>query len=351
MSSDHAPQVVRIRPTAAAIQEPVDYDYYLPKDPRNLLKADPKRRITVKFKSAGLNLAGHLYRSKNASTKSRAPAIVMAGPISSVKEQTLPHYGERFADAGYTVLTFDSRSFGESEGTPRFHYDPNQIIEDYSNAVSYALTRDDIDADNVALVGVCMGGGYALSTAARDKRIKAVVCVAAGYNIGGTFQQFLGVENFAAYYRKINDLITKQYRTGEVQYIPTIAQSLSDKVPVAAMPNPEAYSYYDRTSKADAPNWSDKITAASLQPYFIYNSIVHAPLVAPTPLLIVHGTKDTSLLPEYAQQAFDAAIGPKELIWIEAHNHIEFYDQDPYVSEACRWIVSWLGKYVKQMKP
>ena len=58
----------------------------------------------------------------------------------------------------------------------------------------------------------------------------------------------------------------------------------------AAMPNPEAYSYYDRTGKADAPNWSDKITAASLQPYFIYNSIVHAPLVAPTPLLIIHGT-------------------------------------------------------------
>jgi fermentation-respiration switch protein FrsA (DUF1100 family) len=157
----------------------------------------------------------------------------------------------------------------------------------------------------------------------------------------------LGVDNFASYFRKINDLVMKQYRSGEVQYIPTIALSLSDKVPVAAMPNPEAHSYYDRTSKADAPGWSGKITAASLEPYFIYNSIIHAPLVAPTPLLIIHGTKDTSLLPEYAQQAYDAATGPKELLWIDTHNHIELYDQDPYVSEACRHIVGWLGKYIR----
>jgi len=46
------------------------------------------------------------------------------------------------------------------------------------------------------------------------------------------------VENFAAHFRKVNDLITKQYRTGEVQYISTIAESLSEQVPVAAMPIP-----------------------------------------------------------------------------------------------------------------
>jgi hypothetical protein len=41
----------------------------------------------------------------------------------------------------------------------------------------------------------------------------------------------------------------KQYRTGEVQYIPTIAQSLTDKIPVAAMPNPEAYLQLPRSNQ------------------------------------------------------------------------------------------------------
>jgi uncharacterized protein len=221
------------------------------------------------------------------------------------------------------------------------------MIEDYCNAVSYLLSRDDIDADRVAVVGVCMGGGSAVSTGARDKRIRAVVSVAGGFNIGGTFQQFLGVEGFAMYLRTINELVASQRRTGEVQYIPTIAQTLSEEAPVAAMPNPEAFSYYDRTSKADAPNWSRTMTAASLEPYFIYNSIVHAPLVAPTPLLIVHGTKDMFLLPEYAQAAYDAAVGPKQLVWMETHNHIEVYDQDPYVSHAVSRVFEWLAPIMR----
>jgi fermentation-respiration switch protein FrsA (DUF1100 family) len=347
MQSARELRSVRVRPTAAALDEDGDDPrYYLPEDPGDLLTADPARRSSVSFRSGDVLLAGHLYRPPGLGERERTAAVALCGPISSVKEQTLPHYAERLADAGYTALTFDPRNLGESEGEPRSHYDPNLIIDDYANAVSYLLTRDDVDPERVAVVGVCMGGGYAVSTAARDKRVKAVVSIAGGYNIGGTFQQFLGVEGFAAYLVKINELVQRQYQTGEVAYIPTIAKSLSDDVPVAAMPNEEAYSYYDRTSKADAPNWSPRMTAASLQPYFIYNAVVHAPLVAPTPLLIVHGTTDAKLLPEYAQEAYEAALDPKELVWIETHNHIELYDQDPYVSEAAAHAIRWLDRHL-----
>jgi fermentation-respiration switch protein FrsA (DUF1100 family) len=338
---------IRVRPTATALDEELDAArYFLPDDPNDLLKADPARRSPVSFRSGDVTLVGHLYRPPGLGDSERTPAVVLCGPISSVKEQTVPHYAERLADAGYTALTFDPRSFGESEGEPRSHYDPNAVIEDYANAVSYLFTRDDVDPDRVAVVGICMGGGYAVSTAAREKRIRAVVSIAGGYNIGGTFQQFLGVDGFAAYYRKVNELVQRQYETGEVEYIPTIAKSLSDDVPIAAMPNEEAYSYYDRTSKADAPSWSPRMTAASLLPYFTYNAIVHAPLVAPTPLLSVHGTTDTQLLPEYAQEAYEAALRPKELVWIETHNHIELYDQDPYVSDAATHAIRWLDRHI-----
>jgi fermentation-respiration switch protein FrsA (DUF1100 family) len=340
-------KTIRIRPTAAAAVEPMDDPHYLPADPADLLHADPSRRSSVHFQSAGLSLAGHLYRPPTLGSTVRTPGIVMCGPFGSVKEQTLPHYAERFADAGYTVLTFDPRSFGESEGKPRSHFSPDQIIEDFANGVRFLLSRDDIDPARVAVVGVCMGGGYALSTAARLRAVKAVVSIAGGYNIGGSFQQYMGIERFAAYSRQVNDLVTQRYRTGEVQYVPTTARTLSAEVPVAGLPNEEAYSYYDRTRRADAPTWSERITAASLETFFLYNAIVHAPLLAPAPLLIVHGTRDLMLPPEYAQQAYDAALGPKELIWIETHNHIELYDQNPYVTEATSQVIGWLGQHLR----
>ena len=105
-----------------------------------------------------------------------------------------------------------------------------------------------------------------------------------------------------------------------------------------------SYSYYERTSRDHAPTWSWETTAASLEPYLTFNAVAQAPLVAPTPLLIVHGTTDAALLPELAQAAYDAATGPKELVWIETHNHIELYDQDPYVSEAVEHVLGWLER-------
>jgi fermentation-respiration switch protein FrsA (DUF1100 family) len=121
---------------------------------------------------------------------------------------------------------------------------------------------------------------------------------------------------------------------------PAIAPDLSGGL--AFMPNPEAFSYYDRTSRSDAPTWENRVVAKSLQAYFTYNAVPDAPLVAPTPLLILHGTNDLFLWPEFAVQAYVAAGGDKQLTWIETHNHIELYDQDPFVSEAAERLVGWL---------
>jgi len=45
----------------------------------------------------------------------RAPGIVMAHGFSGVKEQ-LDHYAALFATSGFSVLLYDHRSFGTSDG-------------------------------------------------------------------------------------------------------------------------------------------------------------------------------------------------------------------------------------------
>jgi uncharacterized membrane protein len=73
--------------------------------------------------------------------------------------------------------------------------------------------------------------------------VKAVVATAGGYSIGGTFQRFMGVEGFARFREQVNERVMEEYRTGKVQYIPTISRWISAEVPMAVMPIEEAYSY------------------------------------------------------------------------------------------------------------
>ena len=146
-----------------------------------LPSVDPSLRETVHLPSEGLALAGHLYRPPGAAARERTAALVMAGPMTSVKEETLPHYAVPLAEAGYTVLAFDNRNFGESEGEPRQHLDTADQVEDLKNAVSYMLTGEDVDPDRLGLCCVCTGAGYGLAVASMDLRVKAVALVA-GYN-------------------------------------------------------------------------------------------------------------------------------------------------------------------------
>jgi fermentation-respiration switch protein FrsA (DUF1100 family) len=303
---------------------------------------DPARREEVSFMSEGVRLTGHLYRARGTSTD-HPPALVMAGPMTSVKEETLPHYAERLQDSGYTLLAFDNRNFGESDGEPRQHLDTYQQVEDLKNAVSYMLTRDDIDRDRVGLCCVCLGAGYGLEVAAMDRRIKVVVLVAGGYNITDTYRAFLGPENFNGYVDNLNAARQRQFETGEVQYMPAVAGP-PDYFP-AAMPVQEAYEYYTTAHDREASNWENRLSAASMEWIVGWNVVGHASLLE-QPLLVVHGTTDVLLPPRYAQEVYDGAPEPKELVWIETHNHVELYDQAPYVPQALEHIVPFVNRYL-----
>ena len=100
-------------------------------------------------------------------------AVVLGHGLSAVRDQRLPAYAERFAEAGLAALLFDYRHFGASGGEPRQLVDIDRQLEDWRSAFAYARGLEGIS--RVGLFGSSFGGGHVLSLAAEEPAVAAVV--------------------------------------------------------------------------------------------------------------------------------------------------------------------------------
>lgn len=74
-----------------------------------------------------------------------------------------------------TVLLYDHRTIGSSDGLPRNTADPFKQVEDYHDAVTFMQSQPRVDPNRIILWGLSMSGATALCAAALDKRVAAVI--------------------------------------------------------------------------------------------------------------------------------------------------------------------------------
>lgn len=130
-------------------------------------------RTELTFDSDGVQCAAYLYRP--AGTAGRVPCVVMAHGFTSTRDDGLPAYAQRFAEAGLAVLLFDYRHFGDSAGEPRQLLDVGRQQEDYHAAIRCARNLEGVDPDRIVLWGTSFSGGHVIAVAARDFRVAAVI--------------------------------------------------------------------------------------------------------------------------------------------------------------------------------
>lgn len=131
----------------------------------------------VYFQSHGAKCCADYYEAAgNLSDKGlNRHCIVMAHGLAGVKEMRLGAYAERFSEAGYDVLVFDYRHFGESEGQPRQLLSIKKQHQDWVSAVEFASKHSQVPTDRIILWGSSLSGGHVMATAARLPKVAAVI--------------------------------------------------------------------------------------------------------------------------------------------------------------------------------
>lgn len=285
-------------------------------------------RIT--FSSEGIELAGEL---RLPDTDGPRPAVALTGPFTGVKEQVLGTYAELLAQAGLVTLAFDHRGFGDSGGR-RQHEDSQGKLADLRAAVGVLAGRPEVHPAQIGVVGVCLGGGYAVRAAATDSRVKAVAGIAGAYNSPARIAQAMGVDA----YRSALGGFLDRYN----EYIPAVAPDGGE----AAMTGDEPYAYYG-TARSAAPHWRNEVTRGSLHSLMTFDALGAAGLLAATPLLIVHGKTDAYCSPELARELYERKPGDKEILWMNADQHTDLYDMEPHVSQAAQATADFLHRNLR----
>ncbi len=274
----------------------------------------------------GITLAADLYKPKGVS--GRLPAVAVSGPFGAVKEQSSGLYAQEVAENGFLTIAFDPSYTGESGGYPRYVASPDINTEDFSAAVDYLLSRDDVESDKVGILGICGWGGIAIEAATNDPRIKATVASTmydmTRVNANGYFDSENSAQQRNAKRAAMAAQRTEDYHNGFYKLGGGVVDPLPDDAPQFFK---DYYAYY-KTPRGYHPrslNSNGGWNVTSNLPFLNFKFFEYADELE-NGVMIVHGDKAHSFY--FGKDTFDKLKGDnKEFVAVPGASHTDLYDQ------------------------
>lgn len=294
--------------------------------------ADYKPPEGVEFRSVtimsdGIRLHGEVFTPKGTPAGQKLPAVVMAHGWGGVAAG-LRNDAVDIARAGYLVLVFDYRGWGESaspvvmidqeplhkpgEAEPftarvqplREYINPLEQAEDWFSALDWIMGEPQADPNRVGIRGSSYSGGHVVYVAAYDPRVKAVVSQVGGF----TSRPAPGQEQPG------RDLATRMAR-GEICYPAPRASAIRGLIGSPIGHKGERYAPVDEAVKVTAPT-----------------------------LIILVENEEYGGNPT-AMRAYENLKGPKKLEMLPGVTHYAVYSTER--PTVIRMATQWFDQYLK----
>lgn len=291
-----------------------------------------KKPIT--FYSEGVKLVGDVYYPANLQADEKRAGIVLCHGYTGVKDLYLPDNARVLNEAGYVVLTFDYKGWGESEGS-RSRLAPYSRVADVQAALTLLETLPEVDPQRLGIYGTSYGGATVVWVGAIDPRVQCIVSV-------------VGIGHGARWMRSVRrpdewfDLLERAQQdrhqrvlTGKSTFVERSDILLPDRqsaelAAAARRNNPAAINtipleYVDDTMQFH-PEWVvDKI--------------------APRPILFITTDNDRLVPPEESSYLYACAGEPKKIVVLHGYGHYEVYIE-PAFREVMEATLEWFQRYL-----
>jgi fermentation-respiration switch protein FrsA (DUF1100 family) len=307
----------------------------IPGDAANFYQSDKVTIQKVTFKNQyNMKIVGNLYIPKSLNRKTRNPAIIVGHPMGAVKEQSASLYATKMAERGFVSLSMDLSFWGESEGQPRNAVSPDIYAEDFSAAVDFLGTRPFVDRERIGVIGICGSGGFAISAAKIDTRLKAIATVSM-YDMGGFNRYGLNRSQTLEQRKKTIEDAAKQryveFTGGQTKYTSGSPHEVNENSHPIAI---EFYEFYrtprgEYTPENSSPELTTHPTLSSNVKFINFYPFNDIETISPRPLLFIAGANAHSI--EFSQDAYKLAAEPKELYIVPGAGHVDLYDRLNYI--------------------
>lgn len=291
------------------------------------------RTTNVNFYSEGDKIAA-LWRTPDTG-EGPYRAIVQGPGWLGLKDANLyVRYHEALTAAGFAVLIFDYRGFGDSGGD-RAVLSPGRQLQDLVNAVTYLTTREDVNADAIGAFGTGgTGGGNVVLLAAADPRIKAVVSQVPVSDGTDWLHRMRSEFEWLDFLKELDEDRRLRATTGEGRRVHPREEIM--------VPTPERRATKIKADVDDRiPN---SVSLSSAEEILAYRPIDAATGLR-TPLQVIGVEGDATTPTDHAVALFEAAAGPKSLILQRHTTHYAAYDR--YWEQTTPRIVEWFNRYVR----
>lgn len=284
-------------------------------------------RIAVFYENRyGLQVAGELYTSKLLDKRQKYPALIIGAPYGGVKEQGPGVYANELAQRGFVVLTFDQSFMGDSGGEVRHVSSPDIFTENFSAAVDYLGLQVYVDRKKIGVIGICGSGGFALSAAQCDTRIKAIATTSM-YDISNSTRGRgeMSQKDLNLLKEELSLQRWKDVENGFPEYNPSFPVVPLQEVPNDLDATSKIWFRFYATRRGHHPHARGGFTITSSLAFLNFKLLDYIDEISPRPILFIVGDKAHSKY--YSQLAYEKAAQPKELYIVDNADHIDLYDR------------------------